>query len=505
MRRMSIAALAGATALGSVALGAAGAQADPVAEVLGADAPDAVPGEYIVVMASEYSTMSAEYDADIVDRYDFMNGYLAEMSAEEAAKIAADDAVAFVEQNQTVSIADTQTNPTWGLDRIDQRDLPLDNAYTYVGDGSGVTAYIVDTGIRASHNEFSGRVGAGYDFVDGDSNPNDCNGHGTHVAGTVAGSTYGVAKAATVVGVRVLDCAGSGTFAGVIDGIEWVADNASGPSTANMSLGGGYSSAINSAVAAAVDAGVSFVVAAGNEGQNACNTSPASEPKAITVGATDSGDRKASWSNYGGCLDVFAPGVSITSAWYTSNGATNTISGTSMASPHVAGAATAYLSDHPSASPAQVASWVGDNATPNKVSGAGSGSPNLLLYTGEGGGTDPDPVDPGCSGTYDGPRSLPDRSDTTSYITIDCDGSASSAVVDVDISHTWRGDLRIYLVAPDGSSYQLKDSGWDSGNDVVATYNVSLGNETASGDWGLRVVDVYSGDSGTLNSWSIEL
>ncbi|HEU5127153.1 MAG TPA: S8 family peptidase [Glycomyces sp.] len=383
IRRISAAALAGATALASVALGAAGAQADPAATVFGAGSADAVDGEYIVVMESEFAAMSGEYDAQVVDRFDSINGYLTEMSAAEAAKVAADDAVAFVEQNRTVSVADVQNDPpSWGLDRVDQLDLPLDDAYEYLGDGSGVTAYIVDTGILASHDEFTGRVGEGYDFVDGDADPTDCNGHGTHVAGTVGGTNYGLAKEVTLVGVRVLDCSGNGTFAGVIDGIEWVGDNASGPSVANMSLGGGYSAAVNAAVESAVDAGVVFAVAAGNETQNACNVSPASAAAAITVGATDSGDARAYFSNFGSCVDVFAPGVGITSAWIGSDSATNTISGTSMASPHVAGAVAVYLSLNPGASTDDAADWVTGNAGSGKVSDP-QGSPNLLLYTGQ--------------------------------------------------------------------------------------------------------------------------
>ncbi|HLU29581.1 MAG TPA: S8 family serine peptidase [Glycomyces sp.] len=507
IRRISAAALAGATALASVALGAAGAQADPAAAVFGAEDANAIAGEYIVVMESEFSTMSSEYDAQIVDRFDSINGYLAEMSETEAAKVAADDQVAFVEQNRTVGIADVQHDPpSWGLDRIDQADLPLDDAYEYLGDGSGVTAYIVDTGIRASHGEFTGRIGAGYDFVDGDTNPEDCNGHGTHVAGTVGGTEYGVAKEVTLVGVRVLDCSGNGTYAGVIDGIEWVGDNASGPSVANMSLGGGYSAAINAAVESAIDAGVVFVAAAGNEDQNACNVSPASTPEAITVGATDSRDTRAYFSNYGSCVDLFAPGVGITSAWIGSDSDSHTISGTSMAAPHVAGAAAVHLSLDPSASTDAVADWLTGNAVSGKVADP-QGSPNLLLHTGgegDGGGDPGEPSD--CTASSTTARAIPDRATVESALTLDCAGAASAAAsVTVDITHSYRGDLEIYLIAPDGTVYQLKDRGWDSGDDVRASYGLDLSGESASGTWTLRVVDVYSGDTGTLNGWSIAL
>jgi subtilisin family serine protease len=304
-----------------------------------------------------------------------------ESSETEAKELAAEDGVSFVEQNAVVSIEATQSPATWGIDRIDQRNRPLSNSYTYNYTGRGVHAYIIDTGINATHSEFAGSMGNGYDFVSNDSTPQDGNGHGTHVAGTVGGTVYGVAKDVTLHGVRVLDNRGSGTTAGVINGINWVRTNAIKPAVANMSLGGGYSAALNNAVAAAVSSGVTFAVAAGNENTNACNRSPASTASAITVGATTSTDARASYSNYGSCLDVFAPGSSITSAWRTGNTSTNTISGTSMATPHVAGAVALYLQANPNASTSAVSSWVTANATTGLVTGAGSGSPNRLLYS----------------------------------------------------------------------------------------------------------------------------
>lgn len=249
-----------------------------------------------------------------------------------------------------VEAAGDQGGATWGLDRIDQRDLPLNSNYHYDYDGSGVTAFVIDTGVRNTHNEFGGRASSGYDFIDNDNDSSDCNGHGTHVAGTIGGSTYGVAKNVNIVGVRVLNCSGSGTNSGVISGINWVKNNAQGPSVANMSLGGGASQALDDAVNAAVAAGISFVVAAGNDNSNACNYSPARAANAVTVGSTTSTDSRSSFSNYGTCLDIYAPGSSITSAWYNSNSATNTISGTSMASPHVAGVAALYLAENPALS-----------------------------------------------------------------------------------------------------------------------------------------------------------
>jgi len=297
-----------------------------------------------------------------------------------------------VADGEATAIA-TQTSATWGIDRIDQRALPLSTTYNYDQTGAGVRAYILDTGIRGDHGQYAGRTAAGYTAVADGRGTEDCNGHGTHVAGTVGGTTYGVAKGVTIVPVRVLDCRGSGTWSGVIAGIDWVAANAVKPAVANMSLGGGVNSALNAAVTNAVGQGVVFVVAGGNENTDACTRSPASTPAAITVGATTSSDARASYSNYGSCLDIFAPGSSITSAWYTSSTAINTISGTSMASPHVAGAAALVLGATPSATPAQVAATLTGNATTGVVTAAGTGSPNRLLYT-LGGTVEPPPPPP---------------------------------------------------------------------------------------------------------------
>ena len=308
-----------------------------------------------------------------------LQGYAATMS-EQAIQILRRDAdVALIEQDQFVRMFDTQSNPPWGLDRIDQRSLPLNGRYTYTLNGAGVHVYIIDTGIRRTHTEFTGRIGAGYDTIDGGA-PDDCNGHGTHVAGTIGGTTYGVAKGATLHGVRVLDCQGGGYTSGVIAGIDWVTANHVKPAIANMSLGGGASALMDAALRNSVAAGVLYVVAAGNENANACNSSPAREPQAITVGAINSNDQRAWFSNYGACLDIFAPGVNILSAWHTSDTANSVISGTSMASPHVVGVAALFLQSSPFASPATSASNIISAATNGIVSGPGIGSPNLLLY-----------------------------------------------------------------------------------------------------------------------------
>jgi subtilisin family serine protease len=315
-----------------------------------------------------------------------LKGFAVSLPPGLAARLAEDGRVAYVEEDTEVTTMVTQSGATWGLDRIDQRALPLSGTYTYDLTGSGVTAYIIDTGIRFSHGQFGGRASSGYDAVDGGS-ADDCNGHGTHVAGTVGGSTYGVAKGVSLVGVRVLDCAGSGTTAGVIAGIDWVTANhaAGAPAVANMSLGGGASTALDTAVQNSIADGVSYAVAAGNgnqagRAQDACKYSPARVPAAMTIGATDSTDTKTSWSNYGNCVDWFAPGLSITSSWYTNDTATNTISGTSMATPHTAGVAALYLQRYPSATPAAVRTALYDNSTKAVVKSSKTTN-NHLLFT----------------------------------------------------------------------------------------------------------------------------
>ncbi|GAA4942681.1 S8 family peptidase [Actinoplanes utahensis] len=345
-----------------------------------AGSADAIPGSYIVVLKDGATAeVGKSYGATVKRGFGkALNGFEAGMTEYQARRLAADKNVAYVEQNRVISLTATQTNATWGIDRIDQRARPLSTTYTYPVTASNVTAYIIDTGILYSHSQFGGRATPGYDAVG--SGAVDCNGHGTHVAGTVGGSTYGVAKAVRLVGVRVLNCSGSGTTAGVIAGVNWVTQNAVKPAVANMSLGGGASSTIDTAVRNSIASGVTYAVAAGNSNANACNASPARVPTALTVGSTTSTDARSSFSNYGTCLDIFAPGSSITSAWYTSSGATNTISGTSMAAPHVAGAAALVLSRNTGYTPAQVASALTTNATTGVVTSPGTGSPNRLLF-----------------------------------------------------------------------------------------------------------------------------
>lgn len=310
-----------------------------------------------------------------------LNGFSVEMSADDAAKMSADPRVAFIEEDSEMSVNAVQSPVTWGLDRIDQRNMPLSNSYTYNFDGSGVNAYIIDTGVRFTHGEFTGRTGQSFDAIGDGQNGNDCNGHGTHVAATTGGSTYGVAKGVTIHRVRVLNCSGSGTNSGVIAGVDWVTANHVKPAVANMSLGGGASSALDTAVNNSINSGVTYALAAGNSNANACNSSPARVAAAITVGSTTNTDARSSFSNYGTCLDIFAPGSSITSAWHTSDTATNTISGTSMASPHTAGVVALYLDQNGHQSPATVRDALVNNATTGLVTSVGTGSPNRLLYS----------------------------------------------------------------------------------------------------------------------------
>ncbi|NHC15940.1 S8 family peptidase [Motilibacter sp. E257] len=380
-----------ALATSGTALAASPAQ--PEGSVVVPRGAEPIAGSYIVVLkdgtsvAPSTSLQNAEAVADKHDApraHTFtraLRGFSTHVSAKAARQLAADPRVAYVEQDTVVSVADTQAPAVWGLDRIDQRNRPLSSSYTYNTGAANVTAYVIDTGIRTSHAQFGGRASIGYDAIGDGRNGQDCNGHGTHVAGTVGGSTYGVAKQVKLVAVRVLDCSGNGSNSGVIAGVNWVTANAAKPAVANMSLGGSASSALDAAVRNSINAGVTYALAAGNENVNACTTSPARTAEAITVGATTSSDARASFSNYGTCLDVFAPGNGIQSAYYTSDTATASLSGTSMASPHVAGAAALYLSANPTASPQAVRDAIVSAATPGIVAGAGTGSPTALLYT----------------------------------------------------------------------------------------------------------------------------
>lgn len=311
-----------------------------------------------------------------------LKGYAAKMTAASAKELAKDPRVAFVEPDGIATASAVQSAAPWGLDRIDQRSRTLSSTFNYVSTGANVTSYVIDTGIRTTHADFGGRAVDGYDAIDGSLPADDCNGHGTHVAGTVGGSTYGVAKDTKLVSVRVLGCDGSGSWSGVIAGIDYVTANhqAGTPAVANMSLSGGATAAVDTAVKNSILDGVSYALAAGNSSTDACSSSPARVAEAMTVGATTKTDAKASFSNYGRCLDWFAPGVDIASAWYTSDAAVNTISGTSMASPHTAGVAVLYLQKYPTATPKQVRDNLYNQTTKYSVSSSKT-SKNHLLFT----------------------------------------------------------------------------------------------------------------------------
>jgi len=327
--------------------------------------------------SSRSLALAATYGGTIHQIYDeALKGYAVEMTETDAQALSEDARVKYVEEDSVMTATGDQFGAPWGLDRSDQRDLPLNGDYNFTRSGVGVNAYVIDTGIYTSHSQFGGRAAASYDAFGGSGQ--DCNGHGTHVAGTIGSTTYGVAKNVYLRAVRVLDCNGSGATSGIIAGMNWVQTNATKPAVANMSLGGGYSSSLNTAATNLANSGVFLAVAAGNENQAACNVSPASASGTLTVAATGSNDARASYSNYGGCVDVYAPGSSITSTWL--NGGTNTISGTSMASPHAAGVAALYKATYGDAASSTIVSWIINNSTANVVSGNPSGTPNRLLY-----------------------------------------------------------------------------------------------------------------------------
>lgn len=426
-----------------------------------------------------------------------LRGFAATLSPRALEAIRALEFVAYVEADQEVSLVVDQTNATWGLDRIDQRDLPLNSTYTYDYDGTGVNVYVLDTGIRTSHNEFGGRASVGFDALGG--NGLDCHGHGTHVSGTIGGANYGVAKDVNLFSVRVLNCNGSAPLSTVISGIDWVTANHADPAVANMSLGGGPSTSLDNAVRNSINAGVTYAIAAGNDAANACNFSPARVTEALTAGASTSSDARASFSNYGTCLDLFAPGQSITSAWYSSDNATNTISGTSMAAPHVAGVAALFLETNTTASPAEVANEIVGKATQGRLSGIGSGSPNLLLYSLEGTSTPPpppppppDPGDPPCTDCEHYTGSLSGTGD------VDWHPNGSYYYSPSGVQHGWlRGpnnaDFDLFL-------YKWIWFGWFP---VAASYSADSEEEiTYNGTSGYYIwrIDSYSG-SGSYDFW----
>lgn len=372
MRTLTTAAVTAAVVLTGTAVPAHAVV--PEGTVVGAGLPGTIPGRYIVTLNNPVGG-----DVSATSVAGGGSTYVADLSPTQARRLAADPEVRFVEQDRVLTIQGTQKNPTWGLDRIDQRVPKGSRSYTPTDDGSAVRAYVLDTGIRITHADFGGRASYGYDAISGTTTANDCNGHGTHVAGTIGGTAYGVAKKVRLVAVRVLNCRGAGTLSQVISGVNWVTSHAIKPAVANMSIGGSYSASLNAAVQRSINSGVTYVVAAGNENVSAGRMSPAGLAAAITVGATDAADRRAPFSNYGAALDLFAPGVNIRSDYIGGNFTTAVASGTSMASPHVAGAAALALDASPSMAPAQVRNYLVRLATPSRVKDP-KGSANRLLF-----------------------------------------------------------------------------------------------------------------------------
>jgi subtilisin family serine protease len=435
------------TVLGTTGLLATSAAADDaVGQIQGAGRPDAISERYIVVLKpgarvrDVARSLASRYRGTVRQTFDSaLHGFAVQLTEQRARQLAANPAVGYVQQDERVTLDGVQSSPpSWGLDRIDQPALPLSGSYTYRTTASAVHAYIIDTGIRISNVDFGGRAGYGYDFIDNDAVAGDCNGHGTHTAGTVGGSTYGVAKGVRLVAVRVLDCTGNGSYSQIIAGIDWVTAHAVKPAVANLSLGGPTSRALTDAVAASIASGVTYAVAAGNGNVDACTTSPANVAQALTVAASDSKDARASFSNYGTCVDLFAPGVSIRSAYNSSDTATALMSGTSMASPHVAGAAALLLGANPALRPDQVAATLMAQTSNGRISNAGTGTPNRLLNVSLSESATPN-ADPAPMPMYSGTATAPAVAVTSSGVHVFVVGYDLALYIRTRKDGTWSG------------------------------------------------------------------
>ena len=454
-----------AIALGALAVSACQDVAGPESPLAGPAGPtpqaavqsDTIPGQYIVLLKSSVADADAARQelmwnrrSAIEQTYQYaLKGFAAKLSKAEADSLKRNPKVALVQPDLRVKAQSVtlQSSPDWGLDRIDEHAFPLDDRYSYSATGAGVNVYVIDGGVRLTHHEFGGRAHFAFDAFGGSGT--DCRGHGTHVAGTIAGATYGVAKKANIYSVKVLDCDGNSTLSKIVAGVDWVTGHRKLPAVANMSLGSVANSTFDDFVKASIASGVTYVVSAGNDDRDACNQSPARVSSVITVGSTDANDYRSSWSNYGSCVNIFAPGNNITSAFYTSDDATRVMAGTSMASPHVAGVAALYLSAHPGASPSQVKSAIIDNASTGYVKDA-AGTANRIVYSGFIGSSTTTTVAPSDPAPApDDGSATSDSMDPTASFTYSCSGT--TCTFDASASTAPRGTLSRSWLFGDGT------------------------------------------------------